>query len=247
MMEARALCVERGGRLRPRGVLHDVSLQVERGEIVGVIGPAACGKTTLLKAIAGLLDLTSGRVAFDGNTVVDEAQTADGWQRRLGMTFENDALFDALSVFDNVAFPLRQRGAGEREVQGRVAQALADVGLADLGGLAPAQLSGGMRKRAGVARATVFRPDVGLFDEPIAGLDPATSAAILRLIVTMTRELRMHTLVVAHDLGALLPVCDRILMLCAGATLYDGPPEGLRASSDARVVQFATGSPEGPL
>jgi phospholipid/cholesterol/gamma-HCH transport system ATP-binding protein len=235
-------------RFGRRVVLAGVSLRLVRRQILGLIGPPESGKSTLLKAIASLVRPASGRIRF-GDQCVDELDTEHrrAWQRRIGMAFQNDALFDALTVFDNVAFPLRRRGLAETEVSERVTRRLDEVGLTGARDSVPSSISGGMRKRVGIARATVTEPEIGLFDEPIAGLDPVSSSRILDLIVRLTELLGMATVIVSNDLPVLLPICDRVAMLHGGSVVYDGDPAGLAQSRTPAVVQFATGADEGPL
>ena len=244
MINARGLAVTLGGA----AVLRGVDLSVERGHILGLIGPPEAGKTILLKAVAGLIPIEAGAVEMDGEPVVTAAGVAPvRWQQRIGMSFQNDALFDALTVYENVAFPLRRRRLPEDEVDARVRQRLGDVGLAEAAPLAPADISGGMRKRVGIARATVIAPEIGFFDDPIAGLDPVTGARILDLIVGLTATLAMATVIVSNDLAVLFPVCDRVVMLHRGEVVYAGPPDAIVSSERPEVVPFATGSDAGPL
>lgn len=242
MISARGLRVS----LHDRTVLEDVCFDIERGEIVGLIGPPEAGKTILLKTIASLIEPDAGEVWADGERVDGLADPAP-WQSRIGMAFQNDALFDALSVFDNVAFPLRRRRMNESTVRTRVETRLDDVGLHDAAPKRPSDISGGMRKRVGIARATVIGPELGLFDDPIAGLDPVTGGRILDLIVSLTEALDIAAVVISNDLPVLLPICKRVVMLNAGRVVYDGSPDQLMASPRPEVVQFVTGSDEGPL
>jgi phospholipid/cholesterol/gamma-HCH transport system ATP-binding protein len=242
MIEVRHLHVRIGGR----NVLEDVGLRLSGREVVGLIGPPEAGKTTLLKALAGLVPVESGQILYR-DTPVDLAGDLRAWRRRLGMSFQNDALFDSLTLYENVAFPLRRRRLDELEIRARALARLAEVGLEKAHDKLPGNLSGGMRKRAGLARATVSDPEVGLFDDPVAGLDPLTGGRILDLIVSMTQRLGMATLVITNDLQVLLPICRRVIMLHAGRIIYEGPPEGLQRSPRPEVVQFATGADEGPL
>lgn len=224
-------------------ILDDIDLGVRPGEIVGLIGPPESGKTVLLKAIAGLLP-AQGETWWHGEALTDAPQR---WRARIGFAFQNDALFDALSVFENVAFPLRRRGVPESEVDARVRGRLADVGLAQAAAKPPHAISGGMRKRVGIARASIIEPAIGLFDDPVAGLDPVTATQILELIARLTRSLNMATLVVSNDLDLLFPRCHRVVMLHAGRVVYDGLPAEARAALDPLVVQFVTGADAGPL
>jgi phospholipid/cholesterol/gamma-HCH transport system ATP-binding protein len=234
--------------LAGRRVLQRVSLDLERREIVGLVGPPEAGKSILLKAVAGLVPWSAGELVVDGAPLaLSDATATREWRGRIGMAFQNDALFDSLSVFDNVAFPLRRRGLTEEEVHVRVCRRLADVGLGDAGERLPSEISGGMCKRVGIARAAVIDPQVGLFDDPISGLDPVSSSRILDLIVELSRSLGSATVVVSNDLPVLLPIVHRVVMLWAGKVVYDGSVEGLVHSDRPEVVQFATGDDEGPL
>jgi phospholipid/cholesterol/gamma-HCH transport system ATP-binding protein len=242
MIEARDLTLELDGRR----VLDGVTLSLRPRELVGLIGPPDAGKTLLLKTLAGLLRPTSGELLHRGE-LVDLGGDLRPLRLRIGMAFQNDALFDSLTVFDNVAFPLRRRRLPEAEVRPRVTARLADVGLEAAADQLPADISGGMRKRVGIARATVIDPEIALFDDPVAGLDPLTGGRILDLIVAMTARLGMATLVVTNDLPVLLPISTRVVMMRSGRIIYEGAPAGLATAADPAVRQFVTGSDEGPL
>lgn len=244
MLEIVDLVVTLGGRR----ALDGVSLRVGAGEIVGLIGPPEAGKTVLVKAVAGLLPVSRGAVRFGGEQVrpAPEART-QAWQNRIGMSFQNDALFDAMTVSENVAFPLVRRGVLEAERAARVRERLAAVGLWEARDKMPDEISGGMRKRCGIARATVGAPELALFDDPTAGLDPVSSATILDLIVSLREARRLPIIVVSNDLPVLVPVCDRIVMLHRGGVSFDGTPEALRRASRPEVAQFIRGGEDGPL
>jgi phospholipid/cholesterol/gamma-HCH transport system ATP-binding protein len=235
-----------------QGVLRDISLGLPRGQTLAVIGESGCGKTVLLKLIIGLLRPTAGRVTFDGVVLTDLDERVLSQQRlRFGFLFQGAALFDSLSVFDNVAFGLRaQRRLPEGQVRERVHQRLREVGLPEgVGHKMPAELSGGMRKRVGLARALALDPEVMLYDEPTTGLDPIMSDVINELIL-QTRERRPVTsIVVTHDMKTVQKVADRVVMLYLlprlkpgeGQILYDGPAADIRACPDPRVRQFIEG------
>ena len=169
------------------------------------------------------------------------------WQRDVGMAFQNDALFDSMSVFDNVAFPLRRRGVVESEIETRVMARLQDVGLAAAAQKYPGDISGGMRKRVGIARATIAQPRIGLFDEPTAGLDPLTSEQTLDLIVEQSKNLDAPTIIVSNDLAVLFPICERVVMLHDGRVVFDGTVDEISNSELPVVKQFLSGSDSGPL
>ena len=235
-------------RLGEQEGLRGVSLQLGRGEIVGLIGPPESGKTTLFKSLAGLVEPESGAIVFDGERQ-SRAQPGEleRWQGRIGMSFQNDALFDSLTVFENVAFPLLRRGVVGPEADASVQGRIAEVGLAHAMDKLPSEISGGMRKRVGIARAMIIEPRIGLFDDPTAGLDPVTSATILGMVRHLARELGSATMVISNDLPALFPICDRVMMLHGGEVVYDGTVEDVLASPRPEVVQFVTGADEGPL
>jgi len=232
----------------PALAIGDLEITVPRGSTLGLIGPPGGGKTTLLKVLAGLVAPGPGWIEFEDRRLpAPGPEELAAWQRAVGMSFQNDALFDALSIFENVAFPLRRRRIPEEELQQRVMGRLRDVGLEEAGPRLPGEVSGGMRKRAGIARATVINPTLGLFDDPIAGLDPVTGGRILHLIGDLTRDLHMATLIVSNDLEVLLPRCDTVLFLHGGEPLYFGSAEDLWTSTQPVVHQFVRGLDEGPL
>ncbi len=231
-----------------RPVLRHVDLEVPRGCLYGLVGPGASGKSVLLKCLAGLLRPSKGNVYVLGSDVaaLDEAGLA-ALRQRMGMLFQNNALFDFMTVADNIGFPLRQRGTPEASVRQRVLERLERVGLHGFEDRLPARLSGGQKKRVGVARATVASAEVLLYDEPAAGLDPVTSQRIFDLLRAEQRASGATVVMVSSDLDRLLPVTDRIGVLLEGRLAFDGPHEAARTCSDRAVAQFVTGSPDGPL
>lgn len=233
-------------------VLQDVSLHIERGKTLGVIGESGCGKTVLLKLIIGLLRPTSGRVTFDGRVLADLSERELTRQRlRFGFLFQGAALFDSLNVYDNVAFGLRMHGRyPEPEIRLRVRQRLQEVGLPPgVESKKPAELSGGMRKRVGLARALALDPEVMLYDEPTTGLDPIMSDVINELILQTRRRHPVTSIVITHDMKTVLKVADRIVMFYPRArlqpgqpqVLFDGSPAELPHCPDPRVRQFVEG------
>lgn len=233
-------------------VLHDINLGVQRGQTLVVIGESGCGKTVLLKLLIALLRPTSGQVTFDGR-VLAELNERDLTQQRLrfGYLFQGAALFDSLTVYDNVAFGLRQVGRlGEREIRERVRQRLQEVGLpADVEAKKPAELSGGMKKRVGLARALALAPEVMLYDEPTTGLDPIMSDVINELILIARQRHPVTSIVVTHDMKTAQKVADRVVMLYPltrlpfgeSQILFDGSPAALAQCHDPRVAQFIQG------
>lgn len=231
-----------------RPVLRHVNLRIPRGCLYGLIGPGASGKSVLLKCLAGLLRPSSGEVRVLGQDVgrLDESGLS-ALRQRMGMLFQNNALFDFMTVAENIGFPLRQRGADAERIAERVAERLARVGLSGFEERLPSRLSGGQKKRVGVARATVAAAELVLYDEPAAGLDPVTSQRIFDLLRAEQRAAGATVVMVSSDLDRLLPVTDRIGVLLEGRLVFDGSVEDARASADEAVRQFVTGSPDGPL
>jgi phospholipid/cholesterol/gamma-HCH transport system ATP-binding protein len=233
-------------------VLRDLTLRIPRGQTLVVIGESGCGKTVLLKLLIGLLRPTAGRVVFDGRILADLGDRELTRQRlRFGFLFQGAALFDSLTVFDNVAFGLREQGQlVEAEIRERVRQRLQEVGL-PLGvePKKPAEISGGMKKRVGLARALALDPEVMLYDEPTTGLDPIMSDVINELILQTRRRHPVTSIVVTHDMKTAQKVADRLVMLYPLArlkpdepqVLFDGSPADLRQCRDPRVVQFVEG------
>jgi phospholipid/cholesterol/gamma-HCH transport system ATP-binding protein len=241
-----------GMRFRQQAVLRDINLVIRRGETVCIIGESGCGKTVMLKLMIGLLHPTRGSVVFDGRDI----STLDGkelvqMRLRFGFLFQMAALFDSLTVLDNVAFGLREHHlCPEDEIQRIVAERLQEVGLPlGIEMKKPAELSGGQRKRVGLARALAIGPEVMLYDEPTTGLDPIMSDVINELILQTQRTKKTTGVVVTHDMKTVAKVADRVVMLYPLARLgphepqilYDGPPEGMETSPDPRVGQFVRG------
>jgi phospholipid/cholesterol/gamma-HCH transport system ATP-binding protein len=238
-------------RFGPQPVLRDISLDVARGQTLVVIGESGCGKTVLLKLVIGLMRPSAGKVFFDGRVLIDLRERELNRQRlRFGFLFQGSALFDSLSVYDNVAFGLRAQGGWpEKEIAERVRQRLQEVGLPmTVAAKKPAELSGGMKKRVGLARALALDPEVMLYDEPTTGLDPIMTDVINELIL-QTRRRPVTSIVVTHDMKTVLKVADRIVMLYPLARLkpgepqilFDGTADQLRACTEERVSQFVEG------
>lgn len=234
-------------------VLRQLDLTIERGKTLVVIGQSGCGKTQLLKLLIALLKPTHGRVMFDGKDLGKLSELDLTRQRmRFGFLFQGAALFDSMSVYDNVALGLReQRKWSERELRQVVRLRLHEVGLpAGVEQKKPAELSGGMKKRVGLARALALDPEVMLYDEPTTGLDPIMSDVINDLILATGQRRPVTSVVVTHDMKTVHKVANRIVMLCPFAQLrqgerqiiFDGNPEELERCPEPRVRQFVTGS-----
>jgi phospholipid/cholesterol/gamma-HCH transport system ATP-binding protein len=237
-------------RFPHREVLLDgVAATVGRGERWGLIGPAACGKSVLLKLICGLLPADGGAIVVDGHDVARAHEDALGALRaRIGMLFQNYALFDFMTVGENVAFPLVRRGGIARdEIDARVRDRLRAVGLAGSEAKRPSELSGGMKKRVGIARATIARPDIVIYDEPTAGLDPVTTSKIYDLLRADHAETGATVVAVSSDVDALRAFAPRVAMLYQGKLRYDGAADAIADAPDPVVRQFVRGELAGPL
>lgn len=210
-------------RFDTRTVLDNISLEIAPGELVAIMGSSGGGKTTLLRCISGLLSPTSGRITVDGIDVQKDPEEA---RRRMGMVFQSAALFDYMSVEENVMFGVgRQMHCSAKEQRQRAHDALARVGLEGHESKMPSELSGGMRKRVGIARALALQPKVMLYDEPTTGLDPITTYTIDALMLDLRRSTGMTSLVVSHDVSSVFRVADRIAFLHQGQLIFVGTPQ----------------------
>lgn len=227
-------------------VLDGVNMRINSGESVVIIGRSGSGKSVLLKHIIGLMHPDGGEVLIDGENIVpmNERQLIEV-RRKFGMLFQGAALFDSMSVAENVAFALRrQRTYGEEELRAKVSEALELVELAGIEQKKPAELSGGMRKRVGLARAIVYRPEILVYDEPTTGLDPVISDSIDKLIISIREKLKVTSVVVTHDMRSARRVGQRIFMLYHGRIYASGTAEEIFASQDPLVHRFVNGIAE---
>lgn len=224
-------------------VLSGVDLEIYKGETLVILGGSGTGKSVLLKLTIGLLEVDSGRILVSGEDVTD--CTESEWmpvRNKISYMFQWGALFDSMSVFDNVAFPLREhRACDEDEVERRVMEKLDLVGLASARDVFPADLSGGMRKRAALARSIVLEPQCILYDEPTSGLDPITADTINRLILRMQRLLGVTSVVVTHDIQSMFRVADRLAFLYKGTMAFVGSPEEARTAEHPVLRGFIEG------
>jgi phospholipid/cholesterol/gamma-HCH transport system ATP-binding protein len=223
-----------------RHVLTGVDLNIPRGSIFTVLGPSGTGKSVFLKCLAGVMQPDSGRICFDGRPLVasDHGIYAE-FRRRCSFLFQSNALFDSLSALENVALPLEQTtDLDSREIQNRSMDALAQLELESYRDRFPSQLSGGMQKRLALARAIVTRPELVLFDEPTAGLDPLRRNAVFSMIVKYQRRFNFTALIVTHDVPEALVASNRVALLNGGRICFEGTPGDFSSSSDPVVTGF---------
>jgi phospholipid/cholesterol/gamma-HCH transport system ATP-binding protein len=238
-----------------REILKGITLDIAEGEILCVMGLSGSGKSTLTRCIAGLIKPTAGQLLIDNEDIVpmSEAQLLKV-RAKIGVVFQYAALFDSMNVFENIAFGilrgprrLENRKLSQREVIRRVGELLRAVGLAGIERRMPAELSGGMRRRVGLARALATKPAIILYDEPTSGLDPVTAASIDALILATRAEQCATSVVVSHDMGSIYRIADKILMIYEGKMQAYGTPKEIMETSDPIVRQFISGTVEGPI
>ena len=228
---------------KERRILNDVSFQVKTGETMVVIGPSGAGKSTLLRLMIGLLKPTSGRILIEGHEItrLKEAEL-NKIRRNMGMVFQYSALFDSMTVGENVAFGIRQHtDMPEEKILSVIRRTLRMVGMMGRENVMPNELSGGMKKRVGLARAIALNPQIVLYDEPTAGLDPVMSATINRLIMSTRRILGVTAVVVTHDMDSAFTIADRIAMMYDEKIIEIATPEEFRQSKNPIVQQFISG------
>ncbi|OPZ60283.1 MAG: putative ABC transporter ATP-binding protein [Deltaproteobacteria bacterium ADurb.Bin510] len=230
-------------------VLDGVNLKIPTGKTTVIIGPSGTGKSVLLKTIVRLIQPDSGRILVNDINILEQGEAAvNQVRKRCGMCFQDAALFDSMSVGENVAFPLRMHTElQDGEIAERVAELLKVVGLAGIEEKLPSQLSGGMRKRVGIARAMALNPRYMFFDEPTTGLDPIMSNAINTLIAKVQVHTNATSLVISHDIAGAYAIADHMAMIYRGKIIMEGPPDDFKACDDALVRQFLEGRIEGPI
>ncbi len=226
-------------------VLRDVNLNVDKGEVVAIIGQSGHGKSVILKNIMGLMLPDGGRILFDNEIISSPTKKSSDFEKvrkRFGMLFQGAALFDSMTVGENIAFPLREHTTEpEESINKTVANVLEMVGLRGIENVMPAELSGGMRSRVGLARAIAMEPEVMLYDEPTSALDPIMSDKINDLIIDLREKLKMTSIVVTHDMASAYKIADKIAMLHDGKIIFHGTPAEIRASRNPYIQQFIRG------
>ncbi|MBI4668976.1 MAG: ABC transporter ATP-binding protein [Elusimicrobia bacterium] len=235
----------------PNKVLQGMSLDIQDGETMTIIGGSGCGKSVCLKHIVGLLKPDKGEVIVDGIniTAAEDEEDLFAVQNKFGFLFQGAALFDSLSVGDNVAFGLRnlKKDVGDSQARRIAREKLALVGLHDVDHLKPAELSGGMKKRVGLARAIAHEPKYIIYDEPTTGLDPITSDVINELIIDLQKKLSVTSIAVTHDMVSAYKISNRIAMLYEGKIIEVGTTQQIKTTGNPYVRQFVTGSSQGPI
>ena len=245
LIEVKNLSFNRGERV----IYDNVSLQIRRGQITAIMGPSGTGKTTLLRLIGGQLSPDAGEVRLDGKNIASMSRNELFAARaRMGMLFQSGALFTDMTVYENVAFPIRAHTKlSENLIAELVALKLESVGLRGAEKLMPAELSGGMNRRVALARAIALDPDLIMYDEPFAGQDPIVMGVLTRLIRSLRDALDLTSIIVSHDVSETLSIADYIYVVAEGKVQGEGTPDELRQHASPFVQQFLTGSMEGPV
>lgn len=232
-----------------RAIFDDITLRVPKGKVTAIMGPSGTGKTTLLRLIGGQLLPEQGEIWFDGKNIPNlKRNELYQARKKMSMLFQSGALFTDITVFDNVAFPLREHtDLSEDLIRTLVLLKLEAVGLRGAAKLMPSELSGGMARRAALARAIALDPELIMYDEPFAGQDPMTMGVLVELIGNLNDALGLTSVVVSHDVPEVMSIADWVYILADGRVIAEGTPEQLRENRDAKVVQFLKGQADGPV
>ncbi|MDB6369865.1 MULTISPECIES: phospholipid ABC transporter ATP-binding protein MlaF [Photorhabdus] len=245
LIEIRGMYFTRGNRL----IFADINLVVPRGKVTAIMGPSGIGKTTLLRLIGGQLRPERGEICFDGDNIPALSRShLYAARKKMSMLFQSGALFTDLNVFENVAFPLREHtNLPEEIIQTTVMMKLEAVGLRGAANLMPSELSGGMARRAALARAIALDPDLIMFDEPFVGQDPITMGVLVKLIDELNKALGVTCVVVSHDVPEVLSIADYAYIIAEQQIIAEGTAQQLHSNSDRRVRQFLDGIADGPV
>jgi len=232
-----------------RVIYQNINLKVPRGKVTAIMGPSGIGKTTLLRLIGGQLKPSSGAIIFDGDDITQcNRNSLYKVRRKMGMLFQSGALFTEMSVFDNIAFPIREHtDLSEPIIRKIVLMKLEAVGLRGAAQLFPSELSGGMARRAALARSIALDPDLIMYDEPFAGQDPISMGVIVRLIRELNDALGLTSIVVSHDVEEVLSIADYVYIVANKTVIAHGTPQQLRQETSEQVIQFMQGKPDGPV
>ncbi len=229
-------------------VLRGLSIDIHEGEILCIIGKSGTGKSVIMKHLVGMLEPDEGTITVDGEMFTGSVQAARSRIiSKYGILFQGAALFDSMNIYDNVAFGLRRKGFEEELIDPVVKESLYNVGLSGSEKLFPADLSGGMQKRAALARAIAVKPQIMIYDEPTTGVDPITGGAVDRLITHMKKIYGVTSIVVTHDMKSAYRIADRIAMIFEGSIIEKGTPEEIKNSINPFVRQFIEGTVHGPI
>ncbi|MCL1103666.1 ATP-binding cassette domain-containing protein [Shewanella algicola] len=245
LVEINHLAFSHGSRV----IYKDISLTIPKGKVTAIMGPSGIGKTTLLKLIGGQLTPNSGHILFDGQDLHKlKREELFELRKRMSMLFQSGAMFTDLNVFDNVAFALREHsGLPEEIIRSIVLMKLQAVGLRGAAYLMPNELSGGMQRRAALARAIALEPEMILYDEPFAGQDPISMGMLVKLIRELSDTLKLTSVVVSHDVDEVLGIADYVYVIAEKKVIAHGTPEQLRLSDNPQLIQFIQGEPDGPV
>ncbi|ABS06849.1 ABC transporter related [Shewanella baltica OS195] len=245
LVEIRNLGFSRGQRV----IYEDISLSIPRGKVTAIMGPSGIGKTTLLKLIGGQLTPDHGQVLFDGHDIHGVSRNElFSLRKRMSMLFQSGALFTDINVFDNVAFALREHsGLPEDIIRTIVLMKLEAVGLRGAAQMMPSELSGGMQRRAALARAIALEPEMVMYDEPFAGQDPISMGVLVKLIRELSDALNLTSIVVSHDVDEVLGIADYVYVVADKKVIAHGTPEELKYADNPQLKQFIQGAPDGPV
>lgn len=232
-----------------RAIFKNLSLRVEKGKVTAILGPSGTGKTTLLHLIGGLLKPVSGSISVLGQDYDHlSSKGLFDLRKRMGMLFQSGALFTEMNVFDNVAFPLREHThLPEQIIRDVVLMKLEAVGLRGAHHLFPNELSGGMARRAALARAVALDPDIMMYDEPFTGQDPISMGVVVKLVRTLNDALGLSTIIVSHDVQEVFSIADYVYILSGGEVIGEGSPEDIQKDTNEQIRQFVKGEPDGPV
>jgi len=232
----------------PKVILKGLDLEVYEGEVLCIIGKSGTGKSVVMKHLVGILQPDQGDIFVDGINYTEAGEEERiRIQEKYCILFQGAALFDSMNIYDNIAFGMRRKDIPEEEIARQVPELLEEVGLRNIEKKKPSELSGGMQKRVGLARAIAIRPEIMLYDEPTTGVDPITGGAVDRLILKMRDKHRITSLVVTHDMKSAYRIADRVAMLYEGKIIFTGTPEDVQQSDNPYVRQFIEGRAHGPI